>query len=134
MVSFSVKISPFVHYCYVNCFWWLVRVTLVVAFGFLPKILGGSRALWMVLCHSMNAGSVVGISWGGGDTQRNLVELFYFQPCRIQEVEKIDNDGSVCENNGKTTLKFWFPVLFLDDGMGQQISEGNNYSYVFVGI
>ena len=28
--------------------WWLVRVTLVVAFGVCPKILGGGRNLWMI--------------------------------------------------------------------------------------
>ena len=34
------------------------------------KMLGGSRDLWMVLCHSLNAGLVVGgIPWHGGDTQ-----------------------------------------------------------------
>ena len=27
----------------VTCYWWLVRVTLVVAFGFSPEILGGGR-------------------------------------------------------------------------------------------
>ena len=42
--------------------WWLLL-------AFWPKILTGSRDLWIVLCHSMNAGSVVGIPWGGGDTQ-----------------------------------------------------------------
>ena len=36
-------------------------VTLVVAFGFLNRILGGGRDLWMgLLCHSMNGGWVVG--------------------------------------------------------------------------
>ena len=33
----------------------------MVAFGFSPKSLGGDRDLQMVLCHSMNSGSVVGI-------------------------------------------------------------------------
>ena len=44
-------------------YWWfarVARVTLVIAFGFLPKILGGAGDLRMVLCHSMIAGSVVG--------------------------------------------------------------------------
>ena len=29
--------------------WWLVRVTLVAAFGFFPKSLGGGRSLWMII-------------------------------------------------------------------------------------
>ena len=37
-------------------------VTLVVAFGFFPKTLEGGGDLQMVLSHSINAGSVVGIS------------------------------------------------------------------------
>ena len=49
---------------------------------FCPKILGGGGDLWKVLCHSMNAGSVVVISWGGGDTQnlmqKNSFERFTF--------------------------------------------------------
>ena len=47
------------------------RVILVVAFSVLPPppILGGGRDLSMVRCISMNAGSVVGILRGGGDTQ-----------------------------------------------------------------
>ena len=40
-----------------------------VTFDFCSKILGGGGNLWMVLCHSMNADSVVWIPWGGGDTQ-----------------------------------------------------------------
>ena len=32
----------------------------MVAIGFLPQIFGGGRDLLMVLCHSVNAGSVVG--------------------------------------------------------------------------
>ena len=28
--------------------YWLIRVTLVAAYGFLPQILGSSRDLWMV--------------------------------------------------------------------------------------
>ena len=44
-----------------RCYWWLARVILVAASGFCPKILGGTRHLQMVLCHSMNAGSVVEI-------------------------------------------------------------------------
>ena len=46
-----------------GCYWWLIRVTLVVTLGFCPKILGGGRDLQMVLLHSMNVGSVVGIPW-----------------------------------------------------------------------
>ena len=41
--------------------WRLVRVTLVVAFDFYPNILGGDRDLEIILCLSMNAGSVVDI-------------------------------------------------------------------------
>ena len=41
----------------------------MVAFGFLPKILGGGGDLRMVLSHSGNAGSVVVIPGGGGNTR-----------------------------------------------------------------
>ena len=60
------------------CKFWLIwlepncgscRVTLLVAFGFLPQNFKMGRDLWMVLCHSMNAGWVVGILRGRGDTQ-----------------------------------------------------------------
>ena len=44
--------------CNVN-YWWLVRVTLVVAFDFLPQNFGRWGNLRVVLSHSMNAGSVV---------------------------------------------------------------------------
>ena len=40
-----------------------------VALALGPKILRDGCDLWVVFCHSMNAGSVVGIPWGGGDTQ-----------------------------------------------------------------
>ena len=33
----------------------------MVAFDFYPNILGGDRDLEIILCHSMNAGSVVDI-------------------------------------------------------------------------
>ena len=53
-----------------KCFWWLFRATLVIAkLTFFPKIFGGGVDLWMVLCRNMNAGWVVGILWGGGDTR-----------------------------------------------------------------
>ena len=42
--------------------WWLVS-------AIDPNILRGSGDLWMVLCHSMNACSVIWIPWGCGDTQ-----------------------------------------------------------------
>ena len=41
----------------------------MVAYRFFPKILGGGRDLQMVLCHSMNTGSVMGIPYSGEDTQ-----------------------------------------------------------------
>ena len=45
----------------------------VVAFGFFaPKILGGGWDLIMLLCHSMNAGSVVGRHTGDGNTQTEI--------------------------------------------------------------
>ena len=49
--------------------------------AFCPKIWGGDRDLQMVLCDFMNAGSVVGIPWGGGTLnpylmQKKLFELF----------------------------------------------------------
>ena len=66
---------------FVLYYWWLVRVNLVVVYGFWPNILGGGRDLRMVFCHSMKAGSVVVIPWSGGDTQtlphaKNLLERF----------------------------------------------------------
>ena len=64
--------SPSVFFCcrgYRFWCWWLVRVTLVVAFGFLPQNFGRWQGPTMVLRHSMNTGSVVGIPWGGGDTR-----------------------------------------------------------------
>ena len=36
----------------------------MVVFGFSPKFFGGGEDLPMVLCHSMNAGSVAGIPRG----------------------------------------------------------------------
>ena len=39
----------FVYYC------WLVRITLVVAFGFCPKTFGGGRDLRTILMLFMNA-------------------------------------------------------------------------------
>ena len=42
--------------------WWLFL-------AFCPKNLGDSGDLWIVLCHSLNAGSALGIPWGGGNTQ-----------------------------------------------------------------
>ena len=36
--------------------------------AFCPNILGGGSDLWMVLCHSMNVDSVMGIPWGDQDT------------------------------------------------------------------
>ena len=58
-----------IHLCL--CFWWLGRVTLVITFAFLSQNFWGEGGgnLWMVLCHSVNAGSVVGIPWGPGETQ-----------------------------------------------------------------
>ena len=42
--------------------WWLLL-------AFCPKNLGGGGDVWLLFYHSMNAGSVVGIPWGGEDTQ-----------------------------------------------------------------
>ena len=36
-------------YAFLSFFWWLVRVTLVVAFGFCPKIFGGGGNLQIVI-------------------------------------------------------------------------------------
>ena len=41
----------------------------MIVFGICPKILGGGGDIQMVLCHSVNAGCVVGTLRGGGDTQ-----------------------------------------------------------------
>ena len=50
--------------------WSLVRVTFGVAFGFLaPKFWEVAETYELFFCHFMNAGSVMGIPWGGGDTQ-----------------------------------------------------------------
>ena len=43
--------------------------TLWLLLAFCPTVFGGGRNQWMVLCHFMNAASVLGIPWGGGDTQ-----------------------------------------------------------------
>ena len=40
----------------------------MLAFGFLPHIFGDGRDLQMVLYHSMNVGSVLGILQGDGNT------------------------------------------------------------------
>ena len=49
----------------------------MVALGFFsPKILGGGKDLQMVLLHSMNVGSVVGILQPY-HMQKNLFELFW---------------------------------------------------------
>ena len=53
------------------------RVTLVVAFGFFPKILGGGRDLQMVLCHSMNP-TYAPLHRGGGSENNVLV---HSNPC-----------------------------------------------------
>ena len=71
------------NYLWLKDYWWLIGVTLGVPLAFWPKILGGGMYLWMVLCHSMNAGSVVGIPRGGGNNQpyhiqKNLFEHFPF--------------------------------------------------------
>ena len=46
----------------------LLQSTYWLLLAFCRKILGGVSNLSMVLCHSMNAGSMVGIPWCGGDT------------------------------------------------------------------
>ena len=89
----STDIHQFLSKSYILCsvfkvsvrkYYYLIRLTLVIAFGFFSKILGGYRDLQMVLCHSMNAGSVVGIPLGGGNTQtlpfaKEFVWTFYTQ-------------------------------------------------------
>ena len=49
-------------YCVLLTFWWLASVTLVVAFGSVPKLreMVGTYKI-MVLCNSINAYSVVGM-------------------------------------------------------------------------
>ena len=64
--------------------WWLVRVTLVVAFGLLPKNVG--RWQWLMDGHSMKADSVVGIPYA------NFVWTFWTH--RLQ----------VCKNFGRSRL------------------------------
>ena len=51
-------------------YWWPVRVTLVVAWWlFSPKVLGGSRDLWIVIMLKKEYSFGGGDMWGGGDTQ-----------------------------------------------------------------
>ena len=50
-------------------YWWLVRVTLLVAFGFLHKILGDCGTYELSFCSKRNAASVVLTMLGGGDIQ-----------------------------------------------------------------
>ena len=45
-------------------YWWLIRVTLVVAFGFLPKILGDGGDLQIVILLEKEC------SFSGADTVR----------------------------------------------------------------
>ena len=74
-LSLSVNAPLTTH---ILLFWWFVSI-LVVAFDIYFNILGGGRDLGMVLCHSINAGSVVGTLIGGGDTrlpyEKKLSEL-----------------------------------------------------------
>ena len=57
----------------------------MVAFGFLSQHFGR----WRGLCHSMNEGSVVGIPWGGGDTQTlTYVKEFVWTFCTYRNVER----------------------------------------------
>ena len=46
----------------------ILEVIFVLAFGFLLHIFGDGRDLQMVLYHSMNVGSVLGILQGDGNT------------------------------------------------------------------
>ena len=48
--------------------WWLIGVTLVVGFGFLPQILGPWQGPMNALCCSVNVDGVVILLGGGGDT------------------------------------------------------------------
>ena len=66
--------------------WWLVRVTLVVAFNFLPQNLGGDRYLWVVLCPSMNAGSVRGYHEVMGTLKHFLIQRFCLNLLHSQAV------------------------------------------------
>ena len=56
---------------YGNLFnWWLVRVTLVVAWRlFTPQILGGGRDLQIVILLKKEYNFSGGDMWGGEDTQ-----------------------------------------------------------------
>ena len=67
-VLFPVELSALLLKEHFYFFQYLL-VALSNCFGFLPKILGGGGDIQMVLCHSINAGWVVGIPWGGVDTQ-----------------------------------------------------------------
>ena len=75
-LSVSVNASLTTH---ILMFRWFVSI-LVVAFDICFNILGGGRHLGMVICHSVNAGSVVGTLIGDGDTrlpyEKKLFELF----------------------------------------------------------
>ena len=59
-------------------FWMLPIVTLVVAFGFLPYVLGHNGTF-----HFKTAGSMLGILLGGGDTQTLQRQLPQMNTCLI---------------------------------------------------
>ena len=63
--------------------WLLVKVTLVVAFGFLPQNLGGSGDLRIVILLERNAASVVPtMSW----SNTNKLSYMYSQVVGTQEL------------------------------------------------
>ena len=68
LVKIAFNLScPFTQMCIFKFFtWWLVSITLEVAFGFLrPKFWRWQGPTNGTLLQYMNAGSVVGMPWGG---------------------------------------------------------------------
>ena len=81
------------HYLLVHDVWWLVRVTLVVAFGFCPKILGGGEGLWLVIllkkeCNFSSADNVRW--WGYSNTARWLKKLNFWHSQAVGMLELSD--------------------------------------------
>ena len=92
----------------INNNWWLIRVTLVVAFSFCPKFLGGGEDLRLVLCCYMNAGWVMGIPWGCGDTQTiSAVTYLVWTYC----TQRGDRDKKFLGISTRTLGTWWWAHL-----------------------
>ena len=61
---------------------------------------GCGRDLRMVFCHFMNVGSVVGIPWGGGDTQTLLYAKKFVWTFLHSQIAGVQNFGCKCSCHG----------------------------------